>query len=274
VVFGVFVFLPLVRTVWLGFHESDFFGGNRVWVGPSRYADVIAGDETRNSLRVTLVYTLLTVPAGLALGVGLAVLANRTVRGIRFFRTVFSSTIATSVAVASLMFLVLFNPAIGLLPRLLPFEVLDRPGLLNDPGTALAAVAVTTIWQNLGFTFIVVSAGLQSIPRELYEAAEIDGVGPARQFREITLPLLSPTLLFGVVVLTIVAFQSFGQVDLLTGGGPLDTTDLLVYRVYGNAFGPDNDEGAAAVQALVLFVVLSMLSLLQFRVLERRVHYV
>jgi sn-glycerol 3-phosphate transport system permease protein len=273
VVFGVFVFYPLLRTVWLGFHESDFFGGNRVWVGPSRYADVITSDETRHSLWVTLAYTLLTVPVGLALGVGLAVLANRRLRGIGFFRTVFSSTVATSVAVASLMFLVLFNPAIGLLPRMLPFAVLDRPGLLNDPGTALFAVAATTIWQNLGFTFIVVSAGLQSIPRDLYESAELDGLGPFRQFREITLPLLSPTLLFGVVVLTIVAFQSFGQVDLLTRGGPLDATNLLVYSVYENAFGLDNDEGAAAVQALVLFCVLGVLSLFQFRVLERRVHY-
>jgi ABC-type sugar transport system permease subunit len=181
--------------------------------------------------------------------------------------------VASSVAVASLMFLVLFQPSIGLLPKVLPFEVLDRPGLLNDPGTALFAVAATTIWQNLGFTFIVVTAGLQSIPRDLYESAELDGLGPARQFRDITLPLLSPTLLFGVVVLTVVAFQSFGQVDLLTRGGPLDATNLLVYSVYDNAFGQTNDEGVASVQAMVLFVVLGVLSLVQFRYLERRVHY-
>ncbi|MCU0272532.1 MAG: sugar ABC transporter permease [Acidimicrobiales bacterium] len=273
VVFVVFVFYPLVRTAWLGLHRSDFFGGNRVWVGIGQYTEVIGDEATRHSLWVTLVYTLLTVPLGLALGVGLAVLANRTLRGIGFFRTVFSSTVATSVAVASLMFFVLFQPSIGLLPKVLPFEVLDRPGILNDPGTALFAVAVTTIWQNLGFTFIVVSAGLQSIPRELYESAELDGLSPARQFRDITLPLLSPTLLFGVVVLTVVAFQSFGQVDLLTQGGPLDATNLLVYSVYDNAFGPTNDEGVASVQAMVLFVLLAVLSLAQFRFLERRVHY-
>lgn len=273
VLFAVFVYYPLGRTAWLGLYESDFFGGNRVWVGPSQYADVITSDDTRHSLWVTIVYTLITVPIGLAAGVGLAVLANRVLPGIAVFRTIFSSTIATSVAVASLMFLVLFNPSIGMLTRVLPFEVLERPGLLNDTGTALVAVSVTTIWLNLGFTFIVVSAGLQSIPRDLYESAELDGLSAWRQFREITLPLLSPTLLFGVVVLTILAFQSFGQVDLLTQGGPLDATNLLVYSVYDNAFGSSINEGVAAVQAIVLFAVLAVLTFVQFRLLERRVHY-
>lgn len=273
VLFGVFVFYPLGRTVWLGLHETDFFGGNRIWVGWSQYGDVLTSDDTRNSLWVTTLYTLLTVPTGLALGVALAVLADKPLRGISAFRTIFSSTVATSVAVASLMFLVLFNPSIGLMADLLPFEVLSRPGVFNDPGTALVAVSVATIWQNLGFTFIVVTAGLQAIPRELYESAELDGVSPARQFREITLPLLSPTLLFGIVVLTITAFQSFGQVDLLTQGGPLDRTNLLVYSIFDNAFGLNRNEGVASVQAVALLGVLAVLSAIQFSFLEKRVHY-
>ena len=273
VVFAVFAFYPLGRTVWLGLYESDFFGGNRVWVGPGRYAEVLTSDDTVSSLWTTVVYTLLTVPVGLALGVLLAVLADRPLRAIGVFRTVFSSTVATSVAVASLMFLVLFNPSIGLLTKVLPFEVLDQPGIVNDPDTALLAVAVTTVWLNLGFTFIVVTAGLQSIPAELYESAELDGMSAARRFREITLPLLSPTLLFGVVVLTIQAFQSFGQIDLLTQGGPLERTNVLVYSIYDNAFGGTNNENVASIQAIGLFGVLAVLTILQFRLLARRVHY-
>lgn len=273
VVFAVFAFYPLGRTVWLGLYESDFFGGNRVWVGPGRYTEVLTSDDTISSLWTTVLYTLLTVPVGLVLGVLLAVLADRPLRAIGVFRTVFSSTVATSVAVASLMFLVLFNPSIGLLTQVLPFEVLDQPGIVNDPDTALLAVAVTTVWLNLGFTFIVVTAGLQSIPAELYESAELDGMTAARRFREITLPLLSPTLLFGVVVLTIQAFQSFGQIDLLTQGGPLDRTNVLVYSIYDNAFGGTNNENVASIQAIGLFGVLSVLTLVQFSLLARRVHY-
>ncbi|MCP4963141.1 MAG: sugar ABC transporter permease [Actinomycetia bacterium] len=273
VVFGLFVFYPLVRTIWLGFHESDFFGGNRVWVGPSQYIDVLTSPDTRNSLWISILYTLLTVPTGLAAGIGLAVLANKPLRGMSVFRTIFSSTVATSVAVASLMFLVLFNPSVGILSQVLSWEVFEHPGLLNDPSWALIAVSAATVWQNLGFTFIIVTAGLQSIPADLYESAQLDGLTPARQFREITLPLLSPTLLFGVVVLTIIAFQSFGQVDLLTQGGPLDRTNLLVYSIFDNAFGPSKDEGVASVQAIGLFGVMAVLSMIQFRILDRRVHY-
>jgi sn-glycerol 3-phosphate transport system permease protein len=271
--YAVFVYYPLGRTVWLGFHESDFFGGNRVWVGPGQYLDVLTSESTINSLWLTVLYTVLTVPTGLAAGVGLAVLAEKPLRGIGAFRTVFSSTVATSVAVASLMFLVLFNPSVGMLTDVLPFDVLQQPGLLNSPDTALVSVSIATVWQNLGFTFIVVSAGLQSIPRDLYESAELDGLGALQQFRQITLPLLSPTLLFGVVVLTIIAFQSFGQVDLLTQGGPLDKTNVLVYSIYDNAFGANKNEGVASVQAMGLFVVMAVLGLVQFRLLERRVHY-
>src|SRR5262249_53703265 len=175
--FGIFVFYPLGRTFYLGLQQNDFFGGNQVYVGFSQYVDVAKSDDFRHSLWVTVKFVLLIVPLGLVLGVGLAVLANKALRGIGVFRTVFSSTVATSVAVASLMWLVLFNPSIGVLTRILPFDVLKNPGVLNSPTWALVAVSITSIWASLGFTFIVVTAGLQSIPEELYESAELDGAG-------------------------------------------------------------------------------------------------
>lgn len=273
VLFGAFVFYPLVRAGWLGLHQNDFFGGNRRYIGLSQYGDVLSSGTFRDSLVTTIWFAVLTVPTGLVCGLGLAVLADKRLRGIAFFRTVFASTVATSVAVASLMFLVLFNPSIGLLSDLLPFDVLKNPGLLNDPDTALLAVAITTVWQNLGFTFIIMSAGLQSIPRDLHEAAVIDGARPWRRFTNVTLPMLSPTLLFAAVVLTIGAFQSYGQIDLLTNGGPGDSTRVLVYSIYGNSSPIVNNEGVQSATAVLLFALVLVLSIVQFTFLDRRVHY-
>jgi ABC-type sugar transport system permease subunit len=273
VLFGLFVFYPLGRAAFLGLHQNDFFGGNRIYIGFQQYVDVFQSDAFRSSLGTTIRFTLLTVPAGLILGLGLAVLADKALRGMGFFRTVFSSTIATSVAVASLMFLVLLNPSIGVLTKMLPFDVLKNPGLLQDPDTALFAVALTTVWQNLGLTFIVMSAGLQSIPTDLREAALIDGARPWRSFTNVTLPLLSPTLLFVAVVLTINAFQSYGQIDLLTEGGPGDRTQVLVYSIYGTTSLIANNEGVQSATAVLLFLIVLVLSIVQFTFLDRRVHY-
>ncbi|CAN5527414.1 sugar ABC transporter permease [soil metagenome] len=267
--FGVFVFYPLVRTIQLGLYRSDPFGGTS-YVGLERYGDVLGSEDFRSSLGVTLRFTLLTVPAGLALGLGLAVLAHQRLRGIGIYRTIFSSTVATSVAVASLMWITLLNPSVGIINGFLEELGQDRISFLTDPAWALPAVSFATVWQNLGFTFIVMSAGLQSIPDELLESARIDGAGPWRRFRSVTLPLLSPTVLFAFVVLTINAFQSFGQIDLLTEGGPLGRTEVIVYDIFKEA---SRDPSTAAAEAVVLFAILLVLTIVQLRVLERRVFY-
>jgi sn-glycerol 3-phosphate transport system permease protein len=269
-VFGVFVFYPLVRTVQLAMYRSDPFGGLGRFVGVSAFGDVLSSHPFRHSLWVTVEYALLTVPTGVALGLGLAVLAHRELRGIRIFRTIFSSTIATSVAVASLLWLTMLHPDLGMVNQLLARTGHARILFLQSPGWALLSVSVATVWQNLGFTFVVISAGLSSIPDELLESARVDGASAWRRFRQVTLPLLSPTLLFSVVVLTINAFQSFGQVDLLTQGGPLRSTRVLVYDVFRLT---SNDPSTAAAEAVVLFLVVLALTALQLRVLERRVFY-
>lgn len=269
-VFGVFAFLPLVRTVEIAMYETDPFGGAGPFVGPAAILDVIGSDGFRTSLSVTLRFALLVVPLGLALGLGLAVLAHRQLRGIGFYRTIFSSTVATSVAVAALVWLVLLDPSVGLVNQVLDAAGRDPISFVDDPAWALPSVAFATVWQNLGFTFIVISAGLQTVPDELLESARIDGAGAWRRFVGVTLPLLSPTLLFAVVVLTINAFQSFGQIDLLTQGGPGDETRVLVYSIF-RASG--TDPGEAAAQSIVLFGVILVLTLAQLRVLERRVFY-
>jgi ABC-type sugar transport system permease subunit len=203
-------------------------------------------------------------------------LADKQIRGIGFFRTIFSSTVATSVAVASLIWFVLLQPQVGLLPDMLSmFGVMKNPGLLNDAGTALPAIAITSIWANLGFTFIIVTAALQSIPAELFESAMMDGAGGWKRFTNVTIPMLSPTLLFVSVVLVTRAFQAYAEVDLLTKGGPNPerSTETVTYLIYGQTSLVKNDIGLKSTTAVLLFVILLVLSLVQFRSLERRVHY-
>lgn len=284
ILFSIFIFYPLVRAVYLGFHRSDPFGLRTQYVGFDQYREVLSSGDFHKALWITVLFALYTVPLGLALGLLLALLANQRVRGMLVFRTIFSSTIASSVAVASVMWLTLLNSNIGIVNYWLSKGGFGRIEWLTGAswswapgwwvgGPALLGVSLATVWLNLGFTFIVALAGLQSIPNELYESAKIDGAGPISTFRHITIPLLSPTLLFLVVVLTIFAFESFGQIHILTRGGPLKSTTVIVYSIYQKAFVPPFDKGAASVEALALFVLVLILTLVQFRLIEKRVFY-
>ena len=270
VIFAVFIFYPLIHNVYLGFYRSPPFPGlPSRYVGFDQYRDVLGSQEFFDSLRTTVVFAVMTVPTGIALGLGLAVLAHQQLRGIGIYRTFFSSTVATSVAVAAVIFGTLLSPQIGLFPWL---GISTQPPVLQNPSWALPAVAVITIWQTLGLTFILMSSGLQSVPDDLLEAARVDGAGAWSRFWHVTLPLLSPTIFFAVVIGTIFAFQTFGQIDLLTQGGPLNKTNVLTYFIYTELIGR-SDPGKAAVLAVALFLLTLLLALAQIRLLERRVTY-
>jgi ABC-type sugar transport system permease subunit len=277
VILSVFVLYPLGRAVWLGQQRCDAQGKNCRSNGWDQYVDVIRSDEFREAVVVTFKFALITVPIGLALGVALAALADKYVRGVGAFRAVFSSTFATSVAVASLMWLFLLEPSVGVLSNIGwlsdLFPVIKLPGLLDDEDTALPALAASSTWASLGFTFILVTAGLQAVPRDLHEAAAIDGAGGVRRFWSITLPLLGPTLLFVIVVLTARAFQAYGEIDLLTNGGPRGSTTVLTYLTYGSQSPIRDDAGLKATVAVLLFVLLLVLSTVNLRAIGRRVHY-
>jgi sn-glycerol 3-phosphate transport system permease protein len=269
--FGVFVFYPFGRNVWLALHRTPPFPGlPKRYVGLDQVGDVLSSSEFRQSFKVTVLFVLYTVPTGILLGLLLAVLAHRELRGVRIYRTIFSSTVATSVAAASVIFFTLLNPQVGLFTYWLGRE--GEIGVLKDPTTALVAVSITTVWQNLGLSFILMSAGLQSVPDELYEAAAMDGANARSRFVHVTLPMLSPTLFFAAVVGSIMAFQAFGQIDLLTEGGPNNATNVLVYSVYQQVFRFGND-GVAAVQAIALFVIVLVLTLVQLRLARGRISY-
>jgi sn-glycerol 3-phosphate transport system permease protein len=267
-IFGVFVFYPLIHNVYLGLYRSPPFPGlPSTYVGFDQYKDVLSSSDFLNSLKVTVLFALMTVPTGIALGLALAVLAHQKLRGIGIYRTFFSSTVATSVAVAAVIFGTLLNPQVGLLPWL---GLNTNPPILQNPTWALPAVAVITVWQTLGLTFILMSAGLQAVPDDLLEAARVDGAGAWSRFWRITLPLLSPTIFFAIVIGTIFAFQTFGQIDLLTQGGPLNKTNVLTYYIFRQL---NSDPGKAAVIAVALFLITLVLALAQIRLLERRVSY-
>ncbi|MBM3675916.1 MAG: sugar ABC transporter permease [Actinobacteria bacterium] len=270
IIFSIFVFYPFLRNFYLGFFRTPPFPGlPKRYVGLEQYREVLTSSAFFNSVKVTVQFALMTVPVGIALGLALAVLAHQQLRGMAVYRTIFSSTVATSVAVASVIFGTLFNPVVGLLPWL---GVNPRPPILGNPDWALPAVALITVWQTLGLTFILMSSGLQAIPDELHEAARVDGAGAWARFWKVTLPMLSPTIFFAVVIGGIFAFQTFGQIDLLTQGGPLEKTNVLTYFVY-DTLHSKNDDGKAAVLSVALFAITLTLTLVQMRVLERRVHY-
>jgi sn-glycerol 3-phosphate transport system permease protein len=264
IIFVAFFFYPLYRLIFLGLHQQNRFGTAERWVGFSQYTDTLTGENFLDGLRISGTYVLYTVPLGLILGTLLAVAANRHLRGIKVFQTIFASTVASSVAVASVVFFVLINPQAGYF-RDVGFLS------LSDPDTALRGVALSSVWQNLGLSFIIVLAGLQTVPDEIYEAAALDGYGPIRRFFKVTLPLISPTLMFLVVVLVIFAFQAFAQVDILTGGGPAGSTETLVFKIF-NSQQPLS-QGTGSVMAIGLFVVTLFVTIVQFVLLDRRVHY-
>lgn len=271
VVFAVFIFYPFAKNFELALYRNPPFPHlPKRYVGLDQAIDVLTSADFRESVWTTVVFAILSVPAGIFLGLALAVAAHRRLRGIGIYRTIFASTVTSSVAVASVIFGTLFNPVIGWIPAL-GFN--PRPPVLENPDWALPAVALVSVWQNIGLSFIIMSAGLQAIPDELLEAAEIDGARPWRRFWRVTVPLMSPTIYFTIVVGSIFAFQAFGQIDLLTPSNQkLLGTNVLTYYIFSN-LRERQDPGTAAVLAIALFAITLLLTLTQMRLLERRVHY-
>lgn len=271
-VLGVFVYYPLIRSVYLSLHETDFLGRTIFFAGLDHYKELLSSPRFYNSLRATGLFTLYTVPVGLALAIPVALLGHMRVRGITVYRTIFICTIAVSTAIAAVIWAWLFQPTTGVLNSLLRSVGLTPIRWLQDPNWALISVAITTIWKELGLNVLFLLAGLQAVPDELLEAAQIDGASRWQAFWRVQLPLLSPTIFFLLVVGTIDAFRSFTQVHIMTQGGPIRSTEVLVYSVYRDAF-LNYRFSYASTQAITLFLILVALTLIQFRVGERRVHY-
>jgi len=263
-IFVAFFFWPLWRLVHYSLYQQNLQGTRERWVGPSQIVETLTGADFRQGLWVNVLFLIMTVPIGVLLGLLLATSANRRLRGIKIFQTIFSSTVASSVAVSAVVFFTLVNDQAGYFKDV-SWLALDKPI------SALFAVSLSSIWRNLGLTFVIVLAGLQAIPEEIQEASVLDGYSPIRRFLRITVPLLGPTLLFLAVVLTVDAFQAYAQMELLTGGGPGGATETILFKITKLA-GP-RDFGQGASMSLGLFVLTGLVAAAQFSVLNRRVHY-
>ncbi|MFJ5770997.1 carbohydrate ABC transporter permease [Psychrobacillus sp. NPDC093180] len=272
ILFSVFLFYPMFRTIYLSFFLTKANGDPTVFVGLENYLNMFSSPIFLKSMKSTFLFVLYTVPASVIISLFLAIIANEKLKGIGFFRTIYSSTMGVSVAAASVFWLYLFNPSMGLLNQVLGSFGFEAIGWLTDPKWALIAVSITTIWMNVGFTFLILLGGLQSIDSSLYESADIEGAGYLYKLRRITIPMLSPTMFFVITVTIINAFQSFGQIDILTQGGPINETNLIVYSIYREAF-VNYKFGSASAQAIVLFILILLMTALQFKLGERKVHY-
>lgn len=272
VLFGLFVFYPMAKTIYLSFFLTNQNGVPVYFNGIENYTYIFTSDEFRNSMKATLLFVIYTVPVSVLLALVLAILANEKLRGVGLYRTIFSSTMGMSVAASAVIWLFLFHPSVGAFNNILKAINLPAVQWLLDPDWALLSISMTTIWMNIGFNFLVILGGLQNIDESLYESATIDGAGYFAKLRKITLPLLSPTLFFIVTISLINAFQSFGQIDILTKGGPIQSTNLVVYSIYKEAF-INYQFGTASAQAIVLFFVVLIVTILQFKFGERKVHY-
>ena len=273
-----FTYIPFLRSVWLSLFVTNPQGATVRFNGIKYYSRIFNLDgsgrtEYLHSIWITISFALLVVPLGIIFSLGLALLATLKVKAIAFFRTIFTSSIAISVASASVIWALIYSPTTRTTQWLIDLLHLPSDSLLQNSSTALLAVAFVTVWTSLGFNFIVTLAGIQAIPQDLYDSGLIDGANKWNLFRFITLPLLTPTLLFLFLITTIQSFQAFTQFNVLIGNeGPDGATNVFVYGLF-TAFWKDNRYGFASAMSVVLFMILLVLTVIQFKLLDRRVHY-
>ncbi len=269
---GGFLLLPALEALWLSFQQQGLLGRGSRFVGLQQYAEIFTSPASLESAWASLRFALIVAPLEMVLALGAALLIARPFPGVAIYRTLFFLTTAVPTAVAAVAWGWFLHPQGGWANAILETVGIRAQPWLTDANLALPTLAVITAWAGVGFAAILLTAGLQQIPEELYEAAKMDGAGAWAQFRAITLPLLSPTLFLVTLLVFLRSLTAFGQIHLLTRGGPEESTTVWIYRVYQDAFFNFRTNYAAA-EAVVLFIVLLVLAALQFRFFGKRVHY-
>ena len=271
--FVYFTYYPLIRNVLLSFQDYNTFIDEGEYIGLTNFVDVFTDSQTSVILRNTLVFTVAVVGIILVLGLMVALLLNQKLRfrnGVRSL--IFSPTVLAGSAVA-VVWIYIFDPRTGLILQLAkPFGI-NPPAWLLDPASAMIALIIVYVWKNLGYATVIYVAGLQAIPADLFEAARVDGANAVQRFRHVTIPGLSPVIFFLAVTSVLTSFQAFDLIRVMTGGGPINATNVLIYRLYEVGFGTNSSIGRASVIGLILFVIMLVVTILQLRYLERRVSY-
>ncbi len=285
--FLVFAAGPVIASLCISFCKWDILTPAK-FVGFGNYAKMMEDPLIRKSLMNTLYYAAFAIPLGMVGALSTALLLNQKLTGMRIFRTLFYVPSVTAGVATFLLWTWIFNPELGLLNRALRHEipwitwahgfavthiplVADPPKWLGDPAWAMPALIIMALW-GVGGGMIIYLAGLQGIPEELYEAALLDGAGNIQKFRYVTIPMLSPTIFFNLIMSIIGAFQVFGAAFIMTGGGPMNATLFYVLYLFQNAFMYFR-MGYASAMAWLLFIIIMTLTLIQFKLAPKWVHY-
>ena len=272
VIILVFFFWPAAQALYQSVLREDAFGSSVEFVGLENFTTLFADETYVASFTTTAIFSLLVATLGLAISLLLAVMADRVIKGASFYKTLLIWPYAVAPAVAGVLWLFMFAPSIGVVSYALRALGVDWNHLLN--GThAMILIVGAAVWKQISYNFLFFLAGLQSIPKSLVEAAAIDGAGPWHRFWTVQFPLLSPTAFFLLVINIVYAFfDTFAIVDAATSGGPGKDTAILVYKVYFDGFKA-LDLGGSAAQSVVLMVIVIVLTVVQFRFVEKKVNY-
>jgi ABC-type sugar transport system permease subunit len=270
--FAVFTYWPLIYNGYLSFVRWDMLAPVKLWVGLDNYTYLFTSPNFGQIMTNTLIFTVASVGLTCALGLLIALLLNQPLWGRNAVRSVIFSPVMLSGAAIGLVWSYIFDPRYGLLDVFLRWIGLRSPDWLLDTQWALPAVIIVYVWKNVGYAVVIYLAGLQAIPRELYEAALVDGATPWARFRHVTVPGLSPVLFFLVLTTILAGFQTFDVIKVMTDGGPVNATTTLIYYLYQEGFVGFN-AGRAGVAAVVLFLAMLTITLVQLRYTERTVTY-
>lgn len=274
IILFVFVYYPIIESFRLSTQAVPPFGGEGIPVGFRNYSRLLQSSDFWDTVKVSLWFMVGTVPIGIGLAVIIALLLSYPLKRLNwFYRTLIFVPVVISSAIAGVLFRLLYNPVVGFFNYWLSLVGIDGPNWLTERNWALVAVTIAVVWRQLGFNVIIALAGIQNIDPALYEAAKIDGAGTFARIRFITLPQLSPTLFFLAIINVIISLQAFGEINILTDGGPGRATTNLVYQVFVDGFVGTHFLGRASAQAFLLAVMVIFISFVQFRGLGKRVHY-
>lgn len=262
---GIWIGLPMLASIVLSFTQYDVISAPR-FIGLANFEDLFTDPVFMTSLRNTAVYAFFTVPVSMAIALVLAVMLNQGIRGQMLYRTaIFIPQVTATVAIA-LVWLWIYNPRGGLANQLLGFFGIGQVSWLTDTAWSLPSIIAVGVWQGIGLKMLIYLAALQGLPKDVFEAASIDGATAVQKFMQITVPMLKPATFFVLVTSIIGAFQAFDQVYILTQGGPANSTTLITYEIYKSAFQQFR-MGLACAQSLVLFVFLIVLTLINRRLM-------
>ncbi|WP_166844750.1 carbohydrate ABC transporter permease [Isoptericola sp. BMS4] len=268
----VFVYRPLLQSLYLSTLQWNLGSPVARFIGFGNYAEWLTAPTTGRVVLTTLVFTVATVGGAMVLGLGLALLLNRRLRGRGAARTVAFAPYVLSGFAVGILWLFMFDPRYGLIQELLGWVGLGSPAWYTDSPWPLVMIVVVYLWKNLGYVALIYLAGLQAVPQDLKDAAALDGASSARTLRAIVLPLLTPTTFFLLVTMMLASLQSFDIIQAMTQGGPLGSTTTLMYSIYEESFVTGRAGYASAV-ATVLFLVLLAVTAVQMRYVQRKVHY-